>query len=256
MKNIGFIITGRMKSTRLKKKLTLKLDGKEVITQMIDRAKIVFEHSNIIIATSDNPQDDVLEKIANRENISVYRGHEDDVILRLYEAAKENGIDFFINITADCPLFGFDYIEKIYQLYKNTNADLITSLDLPHGFFTYGIKTEAIEKILEIKKTDNTEVWGDYFYNNPDIFKVQKLEVLKEEMREGFRLTLDYPEDFKFFETVFNHFGKDTYKTTSNDLRSYLDENPEVVAINKDCKALYEKRWDAQRVTNIENKNE
>lgn len=252
MKNIGFIITGRMKSTRLEKKLTLKINDREVIAHMIDRAKLIFEKSNIIIATSSNPQDDILEDIAKRENISIFRGHEDDVIVRLHNAAKENNIDFFINITADCPLFGFDYIEKIYQLHLDTNADLVTSLDLPHGYFTYGLKTKAIDKILEIKKTDNTEVWGDYFYNNPDLFRVEKLKVEKTEIRENFRLTLDYPEDFKFFETIFKHFGSETYKISSEDLTKYLDKNPEVVAINSDCKNLYTKRWESQRVSNLE----
>jgi spore coat polysaccharide biosynthesis protein SpsF len=251
---VGFVITGRMKSTRLEKKLTLKILDREVIAWMIDRAKLYFKDSEIVIATSENPQDDVLEEIANRENIKIFRGHEEDVVLRLYNAAKENDFDYFINITADCPLFGFDYIKDIFELQKAKNADLVTSLDFPHGIFTYGIKTEAFGRVIELKKTDNTEVWGDYFYKNPDKFVVEKLLPSSNQKREGYRLTLDYPEDFTFFETVYKHFGKDTYKTSSDDIIRFLDDNPEVVAINNDCKAKYDKRWEAQRVSNIEKK--
>ncbi len=252
MSKIGFIITGRMKSTRLKKKLTLKILDREVIAWMIDRAKLYFKDAEIVIATSENPQDDILEEIAKRENIKVFRGHEEDVVLRLYNAAKDNGFDYFINITADCPLFGFDYIDSIYKLLVDKKADLVTSLDLPHGIFTYGIRTKAFEKVIAMKQTDNTEVWGDYFYKNPDIFKVETLNVSKQEIRADYRLTLDYPEDFDFFEAVYNHFGKETYKISSNELVAFLDKNPQIVALNKDCKQLYTKRWDAQRVSELD----
>lgn len=253
---VGFIITGRMKSTRLKKKLTLKIQNREIIAWMIDRAKLYFKDSEIVIATSNNPQDDILEKIANRENINVFRGHEEDVILRLYNAAKKNKFDYFINITADCPLFGFDYINDILDIHKTKNADLVTSIDFPHGIFTYGVKTSALKEIIRFKSTEQTEVWGDYFYKNTDKFIVKKLEAPKHQQRNTYRLTLDYPEDFVFFEKVYGHFGLNTYKTSSNDIIKYLDDNPEVVKINSNCKELYEKRWQGQRVSKIENEDE
>jgi spore coat polysaccharide biosynthesis protein SpsF len=254
MKRVGFIITGRMKSTRLKEKLTLKIQEREIIAWMIDRAKLIFDPKDIVIATSTNPQDDVLREIAEREGISVFKGDEEDVIERLYYAAKEYDFDFFINITADCPLFGFDYIQSIVDLAEKTKADLVTSLELPHGIFTYGMKTDSIERIMQIKKTNQTEVWGDYFYSNPDLFRVEKLLVSDDEKREGYRLTLDYPEDFTFFEAVYTHFGKDTFKKSSHDIIAFLDKNPEIVAINAHCKQNYEKRWNEQRATKVEGK--
>lgn len=254
MTKTGFIITGRMKSTRLKEKLVLKLLDREVIAWMIDRAKLHFNPKDIVIATSTNPQDDILEEIAKREGISVFRGDEDDVVERLYLAAKENGFDFFLNITADCPLFGFDVISRFENLFEEKKPDFITAIDLPHGFFVYGVKTSALEKVLEIKKTNQTEVWGDYFYNNPELFRVEKLPVDQEEKRENYRLTLDYPEDFAFFEAVFHHFGKETYSRSSEEILEFLDKNPAVVAINADCKQQYEKRWNEQRVTKVEEK--
>lgn len=250
---IGFLITGRMKSTRLPKKLTLKILDREVISWMIDRAKLYFKNEEIVIATSTHPQDDVLEDVARENDVKVFRGDEDDVVIRLYEAAKENGLEYFINITADCPLFGVDYLDKLIKLMVDSEADLVTSLDLPHGIFVYGIKTSALEKIIGIKKTNNTEVWGDYFYNNPDIFKVVKLDVREEEKRT-YRLTIDYPEDFKLFEHIFQHFGQNTFKATSSEIVRFLDENPEISKINVDCNKLYLERWEAQKATEIEKK--
>jgi spore coat polysaccharide biosynthesis protein SpsF len=252
MENLGFIITGRMKSTRLRMKLALEINEREVIAHMIDRAKLYFAPENIVIATSNNPQDDILQEISEREGIKCFRGSEDDVVLRLYEAARINSFDYFVNITADCPLFGYDFIDALKELALNENADLVTSLDLPHGIFTYLIKTDAFERVIEMKKTANTEVWGDYFYNNPNVFKTIKYKVKPDEERPDYRITLDYPEDYEFFKKIYEYFGKETYKISSKKLVDFLDENPGIVNINKDCKKLYQKRWEEQRVTNIE----
>lgn len=241
---IGFIITARMKSSRLEKKATLKIFDRELIAWMLDRAKLSNAVSNIVVATSTNPQDDILEEIAIRESVDFYRGSEEDVIERLYEAAKKFDLDFFINITADCPLFGFDYFEEVISYFEKTNADLITSTDLPHGLFIYGLKTNTLKEIIENKKINDTEVWGSLF--NADKFDVRELPVDKNLIRENFRLTVDYPEDFTFFEKVFEGLGEDTYKKTSLEIIEFLDAHPEIIAINQECRDMYKKKWTEQ----------
>lgn len=250
---LGFIITGRMKSTRLPKKLTLLLNDREMIRWMVDRAKLVFSPEDIIIATSSNSQDDVLETIAKEESIGVFRGSEEDVVERLYQAALLNDFDYFINITADCPLFGYDYIAKYKEIIEEQQPDLITGLNLPHGFFVYAIKTDAFRKVIELKKTNETEVWGDYFYSNPDLFKVIELPVSENEKRD-YRLTVDYPEDFQVFENVFEHFGDKIVETSSENILRFLDNHPDVAQLNIDCKQKYAERWENQMATQKEKK--
>lgn len=241
----GFLITGRMKSTRLPKKLTLKINGREIIRHMIDRLKTSHVLDEIIICTSPNPQDNILADIADEENIHYFLGDEDDVILRLYEASKKFNLDYALNITADCPLVSIEYISKIIGTYQESNADLIRTLDLPHGFFSYGLKIDALKKVCEIKKGKDTEVWGRYF-TDTGLFNVKDIEIPQELQRKDYRLTLDYPEDFEFFKKIYGHFGAETYKTSMYDIIKYLDENPEVVKINAHCKDLYKKRHDSQ----------
>lgn len=250
----GFVITGRLKSTRLPKKLLLELHGRPMIEWMIKRAKLVFPADDIVIATSTHPQDDALEEIANRLGIRVFRGYEEDVIMRLYEAAQANGFDAFINITADCPLFGYDYLTRFFEQLFAQEADLVTSLELPHGIFTYCLRTKALQKVIELKKTDNTEVWGTYFYDNPSLFKVIKHEASADEIRPNFRLTVDYPEDFEVFEAIFSKLGENAYQVSSHDLIQLLDEHPEIVAINQHCRQQYITRWESQKATELEKK--
>lgn len=242
---IGFLITGRMKSTRLPKKLTLKINDKEIIRHMIDRLKESDILDEIIICTSTNPQDQILAQIAEEENIQCFLGDEDDVIQRLYDASLKFNLDYALNITADCPLVSIEYINKIVDTYRESNADFIRTLDLPHGFFSYGIKIDAMKKVCEIKKSKDTEVWGRYI-TDTGLFKVVDIDIPPELQRKDYRLTLDYPEDFEFFKKIYSHFGADTYKTSMYDIIRYLDENPDVVKINAHCRELYKKRHDSQ----------
>ena len=134
---VGFLITARTKSTRLPKKIIRVIAGKPIIVHMLDRIKMAKEPEVIVICTSIYKEDDVLEEIAKQEHVECYRGHPDDVLQRLLAASKYFRLDYIVNITADCPFVGPEYIDKTVKLYEKTNADLIKSEELPHGAYCY-----------------------------------------------------------------------------------------------------------------------
>ncbi|WKZ71065.1 MAG: hypothetical protein QY331_07345 [Melioribacteraceae bacterium] len=242
---IGFLITARLKSTRLPNKLILKIFDREIIRWMIDRLKLSDQLHNIIICTSLNSQDDPLEKIALEEGINCFRGSEEDVLKRLLDAALLFNLDYIVNVTADCPLVSFEYISEIIKEFKKSEADLIRCLDLPHGLFSYGIKINALSKVCEIKSSNSTEVWGKYF-TDTGLFNVVDLVIPETLKRSNYRLTLDYQEDYDFFMAIFNYFGLDTYKKGISEIISFLDEHQEVVEINKNCRDAFKVNWESQ----------
>lgn len=242
---VGYLITARLKSTRLPRKLLLKTNGREMIRHMIDRLKTSRRLDHIIICTSINSQDDALELIAKEEGVDIFRGSEEDVLVRLNGAALEFNLDYVLNITADCPLVSISYIDKILENYTSTNADFVRCLDLPHGFFSYGIKDSALAKVCEIKKEGNTEVWGRYF-TDTGLFHVEDLKIPESLIRPDYRLTLDYQEDFEFFKSLFDHFGDSIIHQDVESIVNFLDENPEIVKINQHCGQAYLKRWESQ----------
>ena len=67
---IGFLITARLKSSRLPLKIIKDLNGKTVIERIIDRAKEIQGIYEIVLCTSPNPQDEPLINIAKKNNIS------------------------------------------------------------------------------------------------------------------------------------------------------------------------------------------
>ena len=206
---IGFLITGRLKSTRLPKKLLLEIKGKSVLSHMLDRLKLAKKVDEIIICTSTENQDIPLGKLAKENNVKCFFGSPDDVLSRLLGAANKFNLDYILNITADCPFVDPEYADKIVKEYLETDADLIRQFDLPHGVFSYGIKVDALREVVKIKDSFDTEVWGRYF-TDTGLFKVIDLDVQnKNHIRPGLRMTLDYPEDLEFFKAIFDALHKD-----------------------------------------------
>ena len=230
----GFLITARLKSTRLPKKLLKEIDGETMMALMIKRLKLAEELDEIVVATSTNPEDDPLEEIAQKEGVKCFRGSEEDVIERLYEAAKLYDLDYVVNMTADCPLVPFDKIGDLIETYKRTDADLVKCHDLPAGLFLSGLKIEGMKRLLEMKASDNTEYWL-YYYLKTDLFKVIPLEVEEEFKNKKYRIVLDYPDDFEMLEKLYEGLGKEAYAKSTEEIIAYLDENPELAELNYHC---------------------
>lgn len=213
---------------------------------MIDRLKLAHRVDDIVVCTSTNPQDDALVELAANEGIGCFRGDEDDVVKRLFDAATAFGADYVLSITADCPFSDPVYAEKIIEALETTGADLVRALDLPHGAYSYGIKAAALHKIVEIKDENQTEVWGRYF-TDTDLFDVYDLPIENPaHRRPELRMTLDYPEDLEFFQTVFAHLYRPNEVFSFDEILELLDRHPEIVELNRHCATAYQKRWTRQ----------
>ena len=153
---VGFLIIGRLKSTRLPKKLFLEVKGKTIIAHMIERLKLAQRVDNIILCTSTNHQDKPLKKVAKDNNIDYYLGDPDDVLQRMLDTAKKFDLEYILTITADCPLVDPIYADKIVEQYLKSDADLIRQFDLPHGAFSYGLKVDAARKKTEPNDNSTT----------------------------------------------------------------------------------------------------
>lgn len=233
----GFFITARLKSTRLPKKILLDLNGKPVIDRIIERTKEVKGLDGIVLCTSDHPQDTELVPFAQKNGIDSFRGSQDDVLKRLLDAAKYYGFDAFLSITADNPLFSISASQQILDIYKKQHHDFIYTNGLPIGCGTYVIDAKALEVVNYIKNESNTEIWGP-FINRPDFFNVAELKLLDSPIPETQRITLDYPEDYKFIKALYQFYQPDEIPMLKNIL-TILSEKHELIEINRHHKQAY-----------------
>ena len=211
--------------------------GKPLLSHMLDRLKHAEKIDEIIICTSENPQDDPLEELAKNERVQCYRGSEEDVLVRLYEAACKFGVDYIVNITADCPLIDPFFVDQTVEVYKKTNADLIQYMRLPRGQGPNGIKVDALEKVCLLKAETETEVWGDYFTKSA-LFHFHNPEISSEYKHSTLKTSIDYPEDYEFLKCVFDELYLLNPCFSLLNIIQLVHQKPELLSINSHCAVL------------------
>lgn len=228
---IGFLITARLKSTRLKRKILLDLNGESVVEQVINRALAVRNIETVVLCTSGEAEDDALVEIAEKKNIRTYRGSAVDVMDRLKCAAVENGLDGFISMTADNPLLCIETSEYIVQWLKSGAVDFVYTRGLPVGCGTYGIEMKSMQIASYMKREADTEIWGP-FINRPEFFSTAELRVVDSPFDESRRLTCDYPEDYELIRKIFSHFPP-LMNPAVRDVLSLLRNEPALWSLNE-----------------------
>lgn len=231
---IGMLITARLKSTRLPKKLLLDINGKSLIERVIDRAKEVSGLERVILCTSNNPQDRPLVDLALKNGIPYFLGSEEDVLDRLNRAADFFGLEYFLSITGENPFFSLIHANRIVKYLEDKQFDFIYSTGLPIGTAVYGLNNKALKVVCYVKKEIDTEIWGPLL-NRPEIFKIKNLEVEKFYNRPELRLTTDYPEDYEFIKKIYSHFLISDIPSLY-DILNIIDKYPEYLNINKNRK--------------------
>ena len=227
----GIFITCRLKSSRLPMKAIKPILGKPMIGWMIERLK-KSGLEQIVLMTSTNPQDDPLVQIAKENKIEIFRGSEDDVLERIRDCAGKFATDLIISVTADDPLKEPIFIRKLIDKYLESRFDFCEIKGLPDGCEMYALDRSAVEKVCEIKKDSDTEIWGPYF-RQAGIFKCELLEVKDPSIyRPDYRVTVDTPEDFELVSRIFEELLKEKEYFNVYDICKFLDDNPDLVKIN------------------------
>ena len=232
------IIQARMGSTRLPGKVLMPLMGKPSIQHVIERAKLIPDISKVVIATSKLPKDDRLVEFCESIDVSVFRGSENDVLNRYYEAAIFYKADVVVWITGDCPLI--DPIESgiVVKKLLNGGADYVSNVlhpKLPDGLDTEAFTIVTLKKTWKCatKKADREHV-SLYIHSNPKKFKIESVSY---DVDYGiYRLTLDEMADYELLKKVFDILEKNNQFGYLNELVSILKKNPDLMSINSNYK--------------------
>ena len=230
------VVQARMGSSRLPGKVLKKVLDKPLLAYLIerlDRCKLVDE---VIIATSINEQDDVLERFCMENSVSCFRGSEDNVLERYYLAAKEAGASIVVRVTGDCPLIDPQIIDREIQFYLDNmdNYDYV-SMGLPRSY-PRGIEAEVfpfrvLEKMyIEADTQVQREHVTPYIYQNPHIFRLGNMP--NNQDLSFHRWTVDQEEDFKLIETIISNLYPVKPEFTMDDILELFNEYPEWVEIN------------------------
>lgn len=236
----AIFITVRTGSSRLPNKCLLEINGKTTIEHLIDRMKRSKKADIIVLCTTKLKEDDILCEIAKKNSIKYYRGSAEDKLMRWHEAAKIFDVEFLVTGDGDDLFYEPELVDLAFDQYEKNQPDFIEGKGIICGSFTYAIKASALEKVCEVKDTEDTEMMWVYF-TATGLFKTEELRnvpaVFK---RPEIRMTMDYQDDFKFFKIIIEHFSSEkNVNFTLRDIIGFLDKNPEIVKINQYLQEKY-----------------
>lgn len=215
----------------------LNILGRPVIWHVINRVSKAKLIDGLVVATTINSKDDILEAFCKENNISVFRGSEKDVLDRYYQCAEKYNIKNIVRITADCPLHDPHIIDLVIQKYKNGSYDYISNTNppsYPDGIDVEVFSFSALENAWNnAKLSSEREHVTPYIKKNINSFRVGNVQ--NEIDLSGLRWTLDQEEDFRFIQTVYKELnGSKNDIFYMHDILELIDRHPELIKVNSD----------------------
>jgi spore coat polysaccharide biosynthesis protein SpsF (cytidylyltransferase family)/sialic acid synthase SpsE len=236
---VGIIIVVRNSSSRLPKKALGKICGRESIACLIDRMKKVKNAAEIILATSKSNSDNILEKIAKRENIKCFRGSLENVASRYYNAAKKFNLDHVVRITGDAILADVKMIDEAIMKQLKKGSDVVFIKNMPYGTAKEVFSLRAIEAIANYSIEPEKTEYLEWFLENNRNFKVEYIKS-KYKFDKSIRLTLDYKEDLLQLNKIFKGL-KSKKNFNLLDVLNFLKKNKKIVKINSHLRPKFDR---------------
>tara|TARA_Y100000310_G_scaffold333088_1_gene409921 strand:+ start:624 stop:1367 length:744 start_codon:yes stop_codon:yes gene_type:complete len=239
MVNIDIILQARMGSSRLPEKTLMEIEGKPMLFHVMQRMNASKLAQRTIIITTELPQDDVIVEFAKENNILFFRGSENDVIDRYYQAAKQFQTDVIVRATADDPLKDPRIIDKVIQTFlDNPDVDYVSNTmepSYPEGIDIEVLSFKALERACnECKDPFFREHVTHEITKNRDKYKT--INVSQGIDQSSMRWTVDHPEDMEFAKAIYKHLYKPGEIFYMEDILKLLKEHPEIAELNKNIK--------------------
>ena len=234
-KRVVAIIQAHMSSTRLPGKVLRDIMGKPSLYRMIERIRYAELIDDIVIATSTKECDDVLEQFCRENGLLCFRGSDSDVLARFHGAAKQYPADAYVRLTSDNPLLCPTQIDSVVRTFlENTHRYVRTHPTMcPNGqdaeIFEASLLEEAYQNATE--GYEHEHVTPYMYWKQPSVHNIVPQNDIG-----GYRCTMDTPEDFEMICHVFRALYPSNPKFTYQDIIAFLDDHPEIRAINKHIK--------------------
>ena len=210
------ITQARIGSTRLPGKVLMEVNQISLLKIHLDRLKKSKNIDKIIVATTDKIEDDIIEKFVLEWGYEVFRGSENDVLDRFYQAVKLINPLWIVRITADCPLIDPKLIDEVIEYTQSKNIDYCSNTlieNFPDGQDIEVFKFYALEYAWNhaIKKSDREHVTPyirDFSnFKNNNIFSAINFD--NDLNYSHIRMTVDEIRDFELIKIVIENNGLD-----------------------------------------------
>lgn len=231
------IIQARMGSSRLPGKVLQEICGKPLLLHEVIRVRRARTLGQVVVATTDNPEDDRIAEVCRASGIPCFRGDPQDVLDRYYKAAQLFSAETIVRLTGDCPVIDPQEIDRTVTAYFETGVDFAANRlpppwtrTTPIGMDTEVVSFENLARAWrEAEQKFEREHVMPYFYAQEGRFKVLLVDHTPD--LGAYRLTVDTPEDLALIREVFAHFDcSDEFLL--DDMIALMNQRPDLRSLN------------------------
>ncbi|MDO8930034.1 MAG: hypothetical protein Q7W54_13740, partial [Bacteroidota bacterium] len=242
MTQLGIIIQARTGSTRMPEKVIQPFYQEQTILDLLlEKTKKL--NVPVVLATTVNPSDDRICLLAEKHQVPVFRGSENDVLNRFIQAAREYGFRKIIRVCADNPFLDLAGMKTLITEFEKSEADYLgfhlagnkPSILTHFGFWAEAVSLPALEKAANLtsEKLYHEHV-TNFIYSNPLLFNVRFIPANPIVFsRTDIRMTLDTPEDFEIQQKIFGAISKENPNFAISEIVGWLDRHPEALEAMK-----------------------
>ncbi|HOJ77861.1 MAG TPA: glycosyltransferase family protein [Bacillota bacterium] len=235
--SVVIIIQARMGSTRLPGKIMKQVLGKTLLEYQLERLSRVTLADQVVVATTSNDNDTPIVKLCTELGVAYYRGSEDDVLARYYEAATQYNAQVVVRITSDCPLIDPLVVDQVigYYLEHQNNWDYVSNtfpqLTYPRGLdtevFSYRALQEAYHEAVDASEREHVTI---FIKRRPERYRIFNYTYQRDESMN--RWTVDTPEDFELIRRIVTELYPKRPQFTLEDCLQLIESNPDWKLIN------------------------
>lgn len=216
------------------------LSGKSLFVRQVERVLASKLCGTVVVATTMNPADDLVWEVCQEEGLECFRGDDQDLLDRHYQAALKYEADIVIKIPGDCPLIDPAVIDMVIAFYlENADKyDYVSNLHpatFPDGndveIMPFSVLEEAWKNATRAFEREHTT---PYIWERPEQFRIGNV------IMEGgvdysmtHRLTIDYEEDYQFIKAVWEELYPVDHLFSVGDIMELLKKRPDIYMINR-----------------------
>jgi spore coat polysaccharide biosynthesis protein SpsF len=233
MMKIVAMIQARMTSSRLPGKIMADVAGQPMLHYVVGRALKASTIDLVTVATTDRGTDDIVVRFCKDAGIAVFRGSEQDVLDRYYQAAKSFEADTIVRLTADCPLLDPVVIDRVVSVFAHGGYDYVSNTmerTYPDGLDTEVFRWSALERAWRdaCLKSEREHV-TPFIWKQPALFRLGNVK--HNQNFSHLRWTVDRPQDLEFVRRVYDYLGPDP-TFGMEEIFALLRGHPELQTIN------------------------
>lgn len=220
-----------MGSERLPGRPSMPLARAPLIVRQIERMARALRIDEIVVSTTTDPADDVLEAVVRREAIAVHRGPPQDELARLAGALAAYPADHVVGVGDDSPLIDPELIDATVDLHLSEQADHTTNRSpgaaYPAGQGVEVITADGLRRLAAESAALRLRA-GDAPEAPPPPVRWSSLALLAQPDQGEVRWAVEGPADYAFVAAVYDALYPVNRAFTSDDVRALLARRPDL----------------------------